>query len=385
MKKNFLLGYFLLSLLIITLSFRFSPNLYSYFSLLILIPVLLIISFLNFKNKLFKKKVLIYEMLLIFLVSIIGFIFSYKDFGLIKNYAYMFCVFYIYISILVQNNLSIINFIEQANKYLINLMAILMIIWIIYYYSITCAQHDHCPTMYVARQFHYHVIFHSNLLNIFILFNLLHLFCNSKKLDKVNFFSNTILSLTSASMIINVIWVILVIDYFILKNLFKDKKNSVYFFFFVMTLIIIFKFNEELIQNLKQNSELFQIQNFINLGEINSVLWRLEKISDFKEYLNLSFTIHPQKIFFGNQFIQNENFYHNSFFSIIHFHGLIIFSFIVYNIFKVNNLFFITLIIGYFLTTDNLLLHNFSITLTTWILMSSLTYKNELKQTKSND
>ena len=70
MKKNFLLGYFLLSLLIITLSFRFSPNLYSYFSLLILIPVLLIISFLNFKNKLFKKKVLIYEMLLIFLVSI---------------------------------------------------------------------------------------------------------------------------------------------------------------------------------------------------------------------------------------------------------------------------------------------------------------------------
>ena len=379
--KSFFIGiYFILSILLILFSKKNLADVYSFFSLLLLIPTLLIISYFNYKNKSFKNKRLIYEIFFLFSLSIIGFIFSNKDLIFLKNYTYLILTLYMFNSLLISKNILIINYINRTTNFIINLSAFCFLIWIAYYYIFECSKYAHCPLVYISRQFHYHLIFHTNLFNIFLIFNLLQLFNNTKKFDKITFLSNTILSLSSASMIINIFWIIVTIYYFLKRNfLYKKILDVIILFILFLFIILIINYNENLIIFFQRNTNDLLINNLINVGEIDSITWRLEKTGDFVKYFLGTITLFPEKIFFGNEFIQQENFFHNSFFSIYHFYGLFIFLYILYSVFKLKNLFQISIIISYFYTTDNLMMHDYSITLCTWILMTTLVYKNQQK------
>ena len=144
----------------------------------------------------------------------------------------------------------------------------------------------------------------------------------------------------------------------------------------IILIFFLFNFNEHFINFLNQNFEKITINNLINAGEIESISWRLEKLADFKSYIISTFFYDPLKLLFGNEFIQNDNYFHNSFFSIFHFYGIIVLVYIIIKILRLNNSFQIFIILSYFYTTDNLVMHNFSITFFTWILMASTVSKN---------
>ena len=399
---KFFVIYTSISVLILIHSFRYIKDLYSYSSFLILIPVIILISYINFKKQSLINKKLFYELLFVLLFSIIGFIFSDKSTALIKNYLYFLIIIYIYISIINNKLNNFIHFINYTAKFIINLTAICFIIWIFYFYIFVCQKNslifvhhaldiviqnaflhwiiDLCPVPYAARQFHYHIIFHSNLLNIILLFNLLKLFNNKKKFDKINFLSNSILCITSVSMIIVIIWFVLCGHHLIKKFISERKINLILILSLILTIISCFVLNEKMLYFYENSAVLKNIisrTNIVNEGDIYSITYRLERINSFISYFFSTLSYPFAEFFFGNTHIQESNFFHNSFFSIFHFYGSVIFLYILGCIFRLNNTLHIIIILAYFFTTDNLILHNFPITLLTWILMASLTYENK--------
>ena len=353
-------------------------DIYRYFILPIFITTLVLITYSNLKTKFFYEKKNIYELILITLFSLIAFFFSNKDFQLIKNYIYLLLTIYIYISLLRYENYEYSKFISKTLSLFINIIAFFLLVWTFYFYIFECYNdiNNHCSIVYVTRQFHYHIIYNTNLLNIFLIFALMQLFTSEKKINKINFFSISVLCLSSVSMMVNIIWFLFILNN-ILKKYFSEKKLGL---FLILSLIILifflFSFNEHLLNFLKENFEKIIINNLINAGEIESIIWRLEKLADFKSYAISPFFYDPLKLLFGNETIQNNNYFHNSFFSIFHFYGIIILVYIIIKILRLNNNFQIFIILSYFYTTDNLVMHNFSITFFTWLLMASTVSKN---------
>ena len=353
-------------------------DIYRYFILPIFITTLVLITYSNLKTKFFYEKKNIYELILITLFSLIAFFFSNKDFQLIKNYIYLLLTIYIYISLLRYENYKYSKFISKTLSLFINIIAFFLLVWTFYFYIFECYNdiNNHCSIVYVTRQFHYHIIYNTNLLNIFLIFALMQLFTSEKKINKINFFSISVLCLSSVSMMVNIIWFLFILNN-ILKKYFSEKKLGL---FLILSLIILifflFSFNEHLLNFLKENFEKIIINNLINAGEIESIIWRLEKLADFKSYAISTFFYDPLKLLFGNETIQNNNYFHNSFFSIFHFYGIIILVYIIIKILRLNNNFQIFIILSYFYTTDNLVMHNFSITFFTWLLMASTVSKN---------
>ncbi len=353
-------------------------DIYRYFILPIFITTLVLITYSNLKTKFFYEKKNIYELILITLFSLIAFFFSNKDFQLIKNYIYLLLTIYIYISLLRYENYEYSKFISKTLSLFINIIAFFLLVWTFYFYIFECYNdiNNHCSIVYVTRQFHYHIIYNTNLLNIFLIFALMQLFTSEKKINKINFFSISVLCLSSVSMMVNIIWFLFILNN-ILKKYFSEKKLGL---FLILSLIILifflFSFNEHLLNFLKENFEKIIINNLINAGEIESIIWRLEKLADFKSYAISTFFYDPLKLLFGNETIQNNNYFHNSFFSIFHFYGIIILVYIIIKILRLNNNFQIFIILSYFYTTDNLVMHNFSITFFTWLLMASTVSKN---------
>jgi len=357
-------------------------EIYRYFILVLFIPVLILITYSNFKTKFFSKKKIFYELLLLSLFFLISYFISNKDFHLVKNYIYLLLIIYIYISLLRHENYKYSKFISKILSIFINIAAFFLLVWIFYFYIFQCYNNvnNHCSLVYVARQFHYHIIFNTNLFNIFLIFALLKLFNSEKKINKINFFSISVLCLSSVSMIVNIFWFLVILNG-VLKKYFSKKKLGKFFLFFLIIFILtLFNFDKTILNFLNENFEKIIIQNLINFGEIESVTWRLEKLADFKLYLSSNFFNNPIKILFGNEFIQYDNYFHNSFLSIFHFYGVIILIYIIINIFRLNNEFQIFIVLSYFYTTDNLVMHNFSITLFTWLLMASLACENKYER-----
>lgn len=376
-KNNFILFYSICSLIILLQSFRYYKELYSYFSLLFLVPVLISVTYVNLKNNSFRDRYFLYELILLFFISILGFIFSAKNLEFSKNYFYMFLIMYIYLSLIRYESYKLVHFIIKTLKTIINLSGILMIIWIAYFYLFKCHEFNHCSLMYVSRQFHYHIIFNSNLFNIFLLFALFQFFNYQKNMDKFFFLSVSILSLSSVSMVINFLYFFTILYYFFNKYIPKKIFEISLFVLFFILLIIIFNFSEKLIFFFQNNIDRLTINNIINNGEINSIIWRLEKLEDFKEYFISTLFVNQFKFIFGNQVIQHNNYFHNSFFSIFHFYGMIILLYLTYKIIKLKDVLQIFLFISYFYTTDNLILHNFSISFFSWVLLASFSNKNK--------
>lgn len=353
-------------------------EIYRYFILPIFITTLIFITYSNLKKKFFYKKKNIYELIFISLLFLISFLFSNKDFQLFKNYIYFLLTIYIYISLIRYENYEYSIFISKTLSLLINIAAFFFLVWTFYFYIFECYNgiNNHCSVVYVTRQFHYHIIYNTNLFNIFLIFALLQLFTNEKKVNKINFFSISVLCLSSVSMMVNIIWFLVILNN-ILKKKFSEKKLGLSLLLSLIILIFfLFTCNEYIINFLNENLEKIIVKNLINPGEIESISWRLEKLADFKLYIISNFFYDPLKLLFGNEFIQNDNYFHNSFFSIFHFYGIIILVYIIINILRLNNNFQIFIILSYFYTTDNLVMHNFSITFFTWILMASLVNKN---------
>lgn len=356
-------------------------EIYRYFILPIFITTLILITYSNLRTKFFYEKKNINEFIFISLFSLIAFLFSNKDFQLIKNYIYFLLTIYIYISLIRYENYEYSKFISKTLSLLINIAAFFFLVWTFYFYIFECYNgiNNHCSIVYVTRQFHYHIIYNTNLFNIFLIFALLQLFINEKKVDKINFFSISVLCLSSVSMMVNIIWFLVILNN-ILKKKFSEKKLGLSLLLSLIILIFfLFTCNEYIINFLNENLEKIIVKNLINPGEIESISWRLEKLADFKLYIISNFFYDPLKLLFGNEFIQNDNYFHNSFFSIFHFYGIIILVYIIINILRLNNNFQIFIILSYFYTTDNLVMHNFSITFFTWILMAGLVDKNRYK------
>ena len=356
-------------------------EIYGYFILPIFITTLILITYSNLRTKFFYEKKNINEFIFISLFSLIAFLFSNKDFQLIKNYIYFLLTIYIYISLIRYENYEYSKFISKTLNLFIKFTALFFLLWVIYCYIFKYyldPEMDYFSIIYASRQFHYHIIFNSNLLNIFLIFAILNLSVE-KKIDKIYFFSVSILSLSSVSMFVNILWILFIILKIIRKYFSKNGLSIFFFLSFIIINLFLFIFNENIINFLNQNSEKISIQNLFNLGEIHSIIWRLEKLTDFKLYIISTFFNDPLALLFGNELLQNDNFFHNSFFSIIHFYGIIILVYIIINIFRLNNNFQIFIILCYFFTTDNLVMHNFSITFFTWILMAGLVDKNRYK------
>ena len=144
-------------------------EIYRYFILVLFIPVLILITYSNFKTKFFSKKKIFYELLLLSLFFLISYFISNKDFHLVKNYIYLLLIIYIYISLLRHENYKYSKFISKILSIFINIAAFFLLVWIFYFYIFQCYNNvnNHCSLVYVARQFHYHIIFNTNLFNIF--------------------------------------------------------------------------------------------------------------------------------------------------------------------------------------------------------------------------
>jgi len=381
-QKKIFSACIILYILILFPLIRFG-EIYRYFILVLFIPTLILITYSNLKTKFFYEKRIFYELVVISLFFILAFFISNKDFQLIKNYIYLLLTIYVYISLLRYENYGYSKFIGKTLILFINLVAFFLVLWIFYFYIFKYylnPKMDYFSILYTVRQFHYHIIFNSNLLNIFLIFALLYLFGSKEKISKLNFFSISILCLSSVSMFVNICWFFVVISK-IFRKKFSEKKLGIFLLLSLITLILsLFYFSENVLDFLNENYEKIIIQNLFNLGEIESITWRLEKIADFKLHVISNFFYNPIKILFGNEFIQYDNYFHNSFFSIFHFYGVIILFYIIINIFRLNNNFQIFIVLSYFYTTDNLVMHNFSITFFTWVLMASLACKNKYER-----
>ena len=144
-------------------------------------------------------------------------------------------------SLLRYENHEYSKFISKTLSLFINIIAFFLLVWTFYFYIFECYNdiNNTCSIVYVTRQFHYHIIFNTNLFNIFLIFSLIQLFTSEKKINKINFFSISVLGLSSVSMMVNIIWFLFILNN-ILKKYFSEKKLGL--FLLLSLIILIFSF-----------------------------------------------------------------------------------------------------------------------------------------------
>lgn len=382
-KKNYLQKFFLIYMNVfffITLfSFHYNQLYYQFLKFFTFIKICLAsIYFLKKKieNKEFAKIYCLLILFVIFLISVFVNV-SYNNPQTIISFIYLYSLLAFYLlSLGFQENFLRVIFVSIRSFFFI--LTLLHLLFIIYRNYILVDKNSLVNLNYqffFIKEFYYSVIFHTNFFNLFIIFLILFYLKFYKILFfyKINIFLFLIVLIHgffSVSLAVNIItlWTIIYLGLIF----FKIKKKYINFvlLFFTLFIILLIKINTEIFLNFIKNIDpKFYLQDFINSGEIESITTRLERIINYKNDFR---GLEINKILFGTLKTQNSNFYHNSFFSISAYFGFLIMLFILFTIFlkTTRDIVIPLLVIFYFYTTDNLLMHNYIISSLFWITYS---------------
>jgi len=382
-KNNYLEKFFLIYVsalfYIICYSFHYNNFYYQILTFIIFLKICLVsMYFLKKKivNKEFNK---IYYLLILFITLSIS-VFkndSSNGFQTLTSFLYFYSLLSFYLlSLGLQGNFFRIFFVSF--RFLFFILTLALLLFVIYKNYTLVEKNsliDSNYQVYFIKEFYYNKLFHTNFFNLLIIFVIL-LYLKFYKilfLYKINLFFFLIVifhSFFSVSLAVNII----LLGAFLYLGLMYFKIKAKYINFILLFLTLVFFllttiYTEIFFDFINNFATSFYIPNFINQGEIDSVTTRLDRIVNFKNDLKDSGV---NKILFGSLKIQLSNFYHNSFFSITSYFGLLIMLFVLFTLFlkTTRNIIIPLSFIFYFYTTDNLLMHNYIISSLFWLTYS---------------
>lgn len=382
-KNNYLQNFFYIYICaifyIICYSFHYNKFYYQILTFIIFIKICLVsIYFLKKKieNKEFTK---IYYLLILFIIFSIS-VFANDPFNNSQTiisffYLYSLIAFYL-LSLGLQGNFFRVFFVSF--RFLFFILTLVLLLFVIYKNYALVEKNsliDPNYQVYFIKEFYYNKVFHTNFFNLLIIFVIIFYlkFYKILFLHKINLFFFLIVifhSFFSVSIAVNII----LLGAFLYLGLmyFKIKAKYINFILLFLTLVFLLLttiYTEIFVDFINNFSKNLYIQDFINQGEISSINTRLDRIENFKNDLKDSGI---NKILFGSLKIQLSNFYHNSFFSITSYFGLLIMLFVLFTLFlkTTRNIIIPLSFIFYFYTTDNLLMHNYIISSLFWLTYS---------------
>ena len=382
-KNNYLQNFFFIYICaifcIICYSFHYNKLYHQILTLIIFIKICLVsIYFLKKKieNKEFNK---IYYLLVLFIIfSIIVFANeSFDNSQTIRSFFYLYTLLAFYLlSLGLQEKFFRVIFVNI--RYFFFILTLAHLLFIIYKNYMLVERNtliDSNYQIYFIKEFYYSIIFHTNFFNLLIIFIILFYLKFYKILFfyKINVFFFLIVvfhAFFSVSIAVNIILLAAFVYLGLISFKIKEKYINFFLLFFTLFFFLLTTIYTEILIDFFNNiNQKYLIANFINQGEIYSITYRLDRIIDFKNDLKDSGI---NKILFGNLKKQSSYFYHNSFFSISYYFGFLIVLFVLFTLFLKTgrNSIIPLMVIFYFYTTDNLLMHNYIISSLFWITYS---------------